>query len=151
VDGLALAETTPGPLIMVLQFVGFMAGWNNPQGMSQTWSAVIGAIVTTYVTFLPSFLFIFLGAPYIELLRGNRNLTGALAGVTAAIVGVILNLALVFGAAVIWPNGLSGGTNWFAGLMSVVAFIALYRFRADVLWVVLSGGLVGLARTLLLR
>ncbi len=82
VDGLALAETTPGPLIMVLQFVGFMAGWNNPEGMSPTASAVTGALVTTYVTFLPCFLFIFLGAPYIEILRGNKNLTGALSGVS---------------------------------------------------------------------
>ena len=146
VDGLALAETTPGPLIMVLQFVGFMAGWNHPpDGMSQTMSAIIGALVTTYTTFLPCFLFIFLGAPYIEKLRGNRNLTGALSGITAAVVGVILNLALVFGAAVIWPSGFAGGTNLFALSMSIAAFIALYRLKLDVLWVVLAGGLLGLA------
>ncbi len=146
VDGLALAETTPGPLIMVLQFVGFMAGWNNPQDMSQTASAITGALVTTYVTFLPSFIFIFLGAPYIEVLRGNKNLTGALSGVTAAIVGVILNLALVFGAAVIFPQGLSINADWFAAIMSIVAFVALYRFKADVLMVVLAGGLIGLIK-----
>jgi chromate transporter len=146
VDGLALAETTPGPLIMVLQFVGFMAGWNNPGEMSQTASAVTGALVTTYVTFLPCFLFIFLGAPYIEEFRGNKNLTGALSGVTAAVVGVILNLALVFGAAVIFPNGLIGNTDCFAAAMSVAAFVALYRFKADVLSVVLAGGLIGLLR-----
>jgi chromate transporter len=146
VDGLALAETTPGPLIMVLQFIGFMAGWNNPQGMSQTASAVVGALATTYATFLPCFVFIFLGAPYIEVLRGNKNLTGALSGITAAVVGVILNLALVFGAAVIWPSGLAGGTDWFAALASVAAFVALYRLKADVLWVVLAGGLAGLLR-----
>ncbi|HEX8921733.1 MAG TPA: chromate efflux transporter [Pyrinomonadaceae bacterium] len=151
VDGLALAETTPGPLIMVLQFIGFMAAWNNPQGMTRTASAITGALVTTYVTFLPCFLFIFLGAPYIEKLRGNKNLTGALTGVTAAIVGVILNLALVFGAAVIWPHGLSGGTDWFAAALSILAFIALYRFKLDVLWVVLTGGLIGLGRVLFLR
>ncbi|MGI8837076.1 MAG: chromate efflux transporter [Pyrinomonadaceae bacterium] len=149
VDGLALAETTPGPLIMVLQFVGFMAGWNHPEGMSQTWSAVTGALITTYVTFLPSFFFIFLGAPYIEILRGNRNLTGALSGVTAAVVGVVLNLALVFGAAVIWSRGLAGGVDWIAAGISVAAFIALYRFKADVLWVVLAGGIIGLIRMLL--
>jgi len=149
VDGLALAETTPGPLIMVLQFIGFMAGWNNPQGMSQTWSAVTGALVTTYCTFLPCFLFIFLGAPHIEVLRGNKNLTGALTGVTAAVVGVILNLALVFGAAVIWPGGFSGNVNWFAAVMSVLSFVALYKLKVDVLWVVLAGGLVGLGWTLL--
>jgi chromate transporter len=148
VDGLALAETTPGPLIMVLQFVGFMAAWNNPQGMTRTASAVTGALVTTYVTFLPCFLLIFLGAPYIEKLRGNKNLTGALTGVTATIVGVILNLALVFGAAVIWPHGLSGGTDWFAAGMTVLSFIALYKLKIDVLWVVLAGGVVGLGWTL---
>jgi len=147
VDGLALAETTPGPLIMVLQFVGFIAGWNNPaDGMSQASSAVLGALITTYTTFLPSFLFIFLGAPYIEFLRGNKMLTGALSGITAAVVGVILNLALVFGAAVIAPNSLSGDVNWFAAVMSIAAFVALYRFKIDVLWVVLGGGAIGLLR-----
>jgi len=151
VDGLALAETTPGPLIMVLQFIGFMAGWNNPQDMSQTASAVTGALVTTYVTFLPCFLFIFLGAPYIEILRGNKNLTGALSGVTSAVVGVILNLALVFGAAVIFPQGLARTANWFAAVMSVAAFVALYKYKAEVLWVVLAGGLIGLGKTIILR
>jgi chromate transporter len=149
VDGLALAETTPGPLIMVLQFVGFMAAWNHPEGLNQTAGAVVGALVTTWTTFLPCFLFIFLGAPYIEMLRGNRHLTAALSGITAAVVGVILNLALVFGAAVIWPRGLAGGADWFAAVMSIAAFVVLYRFKADVLWVVLAGGLVGLARMLL--
>jgi chromate transporter len=151
VDGLALAETTPGPLIMVLQFVGFMAGWNNAQGLGQTWSAVTGALVATYCTFLPCFIFIFIGAPYIEVLRGNKNLTGALSAVTASVVGVILNLALVFGAAVIWPQGFGGGTDWFAAALSVAAFVALYSFKADVLWVVLTGGLIGLVRALLLK
>ena len=150
VDGLALAETTPGPLIMVLQFVGFMAAWNNPGGMNQTASAITGALITTYVTFLPCFLFIFIGAPYIEVLRGNKNLTGALSGVTAAVVGVVLNLALVFGAAVILPNGFAGGVDWFAAVMSIAAFIALYKFKANVLWVVLAGGLIGLIRMFLL-
>jgi chromate transporter len=148
IDGLALAETTPGPLIMVLQFVGFMAAWNHPEGMTRTASAVTGALITTWTTFLPSFLFIFLGAPYIELLRGNRKLSSALSGITAAVVGVILNLAIVFGAAVIWPRGLAGGTNWFAVTASIAALIALYRFKADVLWVVIGGGLIGLARAL---
>ena len=147
VDGLALAETTPGPLIMVLQFIGFMAGWNNPGDMNQVASAITGALVVTYVTFLPSFLFIFVGAPYIEVLRGNKNLTGALSGVTAAVVGVVLNLALVFGAAVIAPNGLGGDINWFAAVMSLAAFIVLYKFKADVLLVVLIGGLIGLLKT----
>ena len=147
VDGLALAETTPGPLIMVLQFVGFMAGWNNPiDGMSPLASGIIGALIATYTTFLPSFLFIFLGAPYIEKLRGNRLLTGALSGVTAAVVGVILNLALVFGAAVIFTNLSFANVNWFAALLSLAAFVALFRFKIDVLLVILAGGLIGLAK-----
>ncbi|HKY29594.1 MAG TPA: chromate efflux transporter [Pyrinomonadaceae bacterium] len=149
VDGLALAETTPGPLIMVLQFVGFMASWNNPEDLSRMSSAVVGGLVTTYATFLPCFIFIFLGAPYIEVLRGNKNLTGALTGITAAVVGVVLNLALVFGAAVIWPRGLEGGADFFALAMSAAAFVALYKFKADVLWVVLGGGALGLAWMLL--
>ncbi len=150
VDGLALAETTPGPLIMVLQFIGFMAGWNSPpDGMSQITSALIGALVATYTTFLPSFIFIFVGAPYIEYLRGNRLLSGALTGVTAAVVGVILNLALVFGAAVIFPHGMGPGVNWFAVTISVAAFVALFKFKMDVLWVVLAGGLIGLVRIFL--
>jgi chromate transporter len=149
VDGLALAETTPGPLIMVLQFVGFMAGWNNPEGLSRPLSAVIGGLITTYATFLPCFIFIFLGAPYIEVLRGNKNLTGALTGITAAVVGVVLNLALVFGAAVIWPRGLAGGADYFALALSAAAFVALYKLKADVLWVVLAGGALGLAWRLL--
>jgi chromate transporter len=150
VDGLALAETTPGPLIMVLQFVGFIAGWNHPEGMTPLASAVVGALVTTYATFLPSFMFILLGGPYVEVIRGSAFLTSALAGVTAAVVGVVLNLALVFGSAVIWPHGLSGDTDWAALLMSATAFALLYRYKADVLWVVLGGGVVGLVRRLLL-
>ena len=148
VDGLALAETTPGPLIMVLQFIGFIAGWNNPEGMSPLASAVTGALVTTYTTFLPSFLFIFLGAPYVEVIRGNPHVTAALSGVTAAVVGVVLNLALVFGVAVIWPHGPAGGTEWFALAMSAGAFALLYRYKVDVLWVVLAGGAIGLGARL---
>ena len=83
------------------------------------------------------------------MLRGNKNLTGALTGVTAAVVGVVLNLALVFGVTVIWPGGFTGGVNWFAAVMSALSFVALYKLKADVLWVVLSGGVVGLGRTLL--
>jgi chromate transporter len=149
VDGLALAETTPGPLIMVLQFIGFISAWNNPQGMSPNASAITGALIATYVTFLPSFLFILLGAPYIERLRGNSNLTGALTGVTAAVVGVILNLAIVFGAAVVLPQGISGGVNWFAAVISALAFLVLYKFKANVVWVIIAAGMIGLAKTLM--
>jgi chromate transporter len=146
VDGLALAETTPGPLIMVLQFVGFLAGWNHPGDSSPAASAVLGAVVTTWTTFLPCFVFILVGAPYVERIRGNRSLGAALAGVTAAVVGVVLNLAVVFGAAVIWPHGLAGGTAWFAVLLTSAAFAVLYRYHVDVVWVVLAGGVIGLLR-----
>jgi chromate transporter len=143
VDGLALAETTPGPLIMVLQFIGFMTGWNNAGAFNQTSFAVLCALLATYVTFLPSFLFIFLGAPYIERLRHNENLTSALSGVTASVVGVILNLALMFAATVVFPNL---QINYFAFLLAVLSFAALYFLNADVLLVVIAGGLCGLAK-----
>jgi chromate transporter len=147
VDGLALAETTPGPLIMVLQFIGFMTGWNNSNGYNQTFYAATCALLVTYVTFLPSFFFIFIGAPYIESLRNNQNLTAALSGVTAAVVGVILNLALMFGAAVIFQNT---QINVFTLVLACLSFVALYFLKADVLLVVLAGGLCGLAKYLIM-
>jgi chromate transporter len=143
VDGLALAETTPGPLIMVLQFIGFMTGWNNAGAFNQTFFAVLCALLTTYVTFLPSFLFIFIGAPYIERLRHNENLTSALSGVTASVVGVILNLALMFAATVVFPNF---QTNYFVLVLAVLSFATLYFLKMDVLLVVIAGGLCGLAK-----
>jgi len=146
VDGLALAETTPGPLIMVLQFVGFMTGWNHPGSLSPVAAATLGAAVTTWVTFLPCFLFVFVGAPYIEKLRGNRALNGALSGVTASVIGVVLSLALFFGTAVILPRGIAGGVNWFAALLAGAAFAALSWKKIDALWIVIAGGLAGLAR-----
>jgi chromate transporter len=149
IDGLGLAETTPGPLIMVLQFVGFMTGWNHPEGMGRLASASLGAIVTTYVTFLPCFFYIFLGAPYVESLRGNRSLTSALSGITAAVVGVILNLAVVFGLAVLWPSGWGHSPDIFAVGVSLAAFAALFFGKVDAIWVVLAGGAIGLARALL--
>jgi len=149
IDGLGLAETTPGPLIMVLQFVGFMSGWNRPEGMSRLASGSLGAAVTTYVTFLPCFFYIFLGAPYVESLRGIRSLTAALSGITAAVVGVILNLAVLFGLAVLLPGGWRNGPDWFALVLTAAAFAALWLFELDAIWVVLAGGAVGLAWTLL--
>lgn len=143
VDGLALAETTPGPLIMVLQFIGFMTGWNNSGAFNQTSFAVLCGLLTTYVTFLPSFFFIFVGAPYIEKLRHNQILTSALSGVTASVVGVILNLALMFGATVIFPHL---QTNYFLLVLAVLSFSALCFLKADVLLVVIVGGLCGLAK-----
>jgi len=150
VDGLGLAETTPGPLIMVLQFIGFMAGWNNPDGLSPVVSGALGALLTTWATFLPSFLFIFAGGPYIEKLRGNRRLADALTGVTAAVVGVILNLALVFGSAVILPDGPVHAPDWMAVALGVAAFLALDRLKLAVLPVVLGGGAAGLLRWLVM-
>jgi chromate transporter len=147
VDGLALAETTPGPLIMVLQFIGFMTGWNNAGTYNQTSFAVLCGLLTTYVTFLPSFFFIFIGAPYIEKLRHNQNLTSALSGVTASVVGVILNLALMFGATVIFPNL---QTNYFGLILATIAFAALYFLKADVLLIVIIGGLLGLTKYLMI-
>ena len=146
IDGFALAETTPGPLIMVLQNIGFIAGWNNPGAANQTMFAVICALLATYATFLPSFMFIFIGAPYIEKLRGNQSLSSALAGVTAAVVGVILNLAIVFGATVIFPEF---QTNWFALGLAIISFLALYFLKLDVLPIILFGGLCGLAKLFL--
>jgi chromate transporter len=96
VKGLALAETTPGPLIMVVQFVAFLGAWNAPGSLEPWQAATIASLLTTWVTFVPCFLFIFLGAPYVERLRGNATLSAALAGITAAVVGVIANLALYF-------------------------------------------------------
>jgi chromate transporter len=96
VRGLALAETTPGPLIMVVQFVAFLGAYRDPGGLDPWVAALIGALLTTWVTFVPCFVFIFLGAPYVERLRGNRSLSSALTGITAAVVGVIANLALYF-------------------------------------------------------
>lgn len=148
VDGLALAETTPGPLIMVLQFIGFMAGWNNPGGLTPLASGVLGALLTTWATFLPCFLFIFSGAPYIETLRGNRSIGSALSGVTAAVVGVILNLALVFGVAVLFPAGWVGSPDWLAVGLAVAAFVALERLKVDVTLMILFGGLAGIVRWL---
>jgi chromate transporter len=149
VDGLALAETTPGPLIMVLQFIGFMAGWNHPEGLPVVTSAVVGALVTTWTTFLPTYLLVFLGAPYIESLRGNRVIAAALGGITAAVVGVILTLALVFGEAVLFPSGLRRSPDLFALAVAAVSFVVLFRFKKNVTWVILGGGFLGLVRRLL--
>ncbi len=149
VDSLALAETTPGPLIMVLQFIGFMAGWNNPMGgLDPLTSGVIGALITTYVTFLPSFIFIFAGAPYIETLRNNIGLNAALSAVTAAVVGVILNLAVVFGSTVLLVDRMIFAPDPFSIVLAAAAFIALYTLKVDVLWVLFGAALVGVIRFL---
>jgi chromate transporter len=147
IDGFALAETTPGPLIMVLQNVGFMAGWNNPQdGFSPIFFAVVCALLTTAATFLPCFWFVFAFAPLIERLQNNEKLKSALSSVTAAVVGVILTLAVSFGAAVVFRGG---SVDVFALLIGAAAFFALFRFKLDVLWLIAAGGLLGLCKVLL--
>lgn len=141
--GLALAETTPGPLILVLQYVGFLAGWANPGGLTPLGAATLGAAMTTWVTFAPTFLFILAGAPYVEKLRDNVRLSAALAAVTAAVVGVILNLALWFGWHAVWPAGRSGGVDWWVAGGSVVAFAVLQSGRVGLGWVVLGAAVAG--------
>jgi chromate transporter len=147
-DGLGLAETTPGPLIIVTQFVGFLGGWNHPGQLPPLLAATLGALVTTWTTFTPCFLWIFLGGPYIEKLRGHEALTTALSAVTAAVVGVVLNLAVWFGLHVIFPG--QGLVDGFALLVGTVAFLGMVRWKWDIVPVVLGAGFAGLIfRTLL--
>ena len=147
-DGLGLAETTPGPLIMVLQFVGFLGAWNHPGNLPPLLAATFGALITTWTTFVPCFLWIFLGAPYIEKLRGQKQLTAALSTVTAAVVGVILNLAVWFGVHVIFPS--TGQIDWFAIIVCAVAFVGMLRWKWSIIPVVLGAGLLGLVYRLVL-
>ena len=147
-DGLGLAETTPGPLIMVTQFVGFLGAWNNPGQLPPILAATLGALATTWATFVPCFLWIFLGGPHIEQLRGNEGLTTALSSVTAAVVGVVLNLAVWFGLHVIFPS--ANTVDWFAVLIGVTAFIAMTKWKWDIIPVVLGAGLLGLIFKMLL-
>ncbi len=146
IDGLGLAETTPGPLIMVLQFVGFMAGWYHARDLGLA-GAVLGGLVATYFTFMPCFLWIFLGAPYVEQTRRHRGLAGAMAAITAAVVGVVLNLAVWFALHVLVVA--PAGVNLFALGVAVAVFVALQRLRWDIVPVVLAAAGAGLARRLL--
>ena len=142
IDGLALGETTPGPLIMILVFVGFMAGYNH--GGGSLLDGTFGLLTTTYYTFLPCFLFILVGAPYVEKTKDNIRLKSVLAIVTAAVVGVVLNLTIYFGRAVLFPNGIQFRPDWFAVFWLVISFTALYRFKQNmIIWIGVSG-LVGL-------
>src|SRR5438552_18746691 len=141
-DGLGLAETTPGPLIMVLQFVGFLGAWNHPGNLPPLLSATLGALVTTWTTFVACFRWVLLRARYIEKLRDVKLLTAALSTVTAAVVGVILNLAVWFGLHVIVPA--SGKVDWFAFVVCAAAFVAMLRYKIDIIPVVLASGLLGL-------
>jgi len=145
-DGLGMAETTPGPLIMVTQFVGFMAAFRNPGALAPLLAGTLGGLLTTWVTFAPCFLWIFLGAPYVERLRGNRALAGALSAITAAGVGVILNLALWFALHTVFAamRPVSAGPFRFdlpviasldpwALVLALGALVAVFRFRLGVL------------------
>lgn len=139
--GLGLAESTPGPLIMVTQYVGFLAAWHLPGDLAPLAAAILGALITTYVTFLPCFFFIFAGAPYIEAMAGNQRIQAALTGVTAAVVGVILNLAVWFGHKVILPNG---GIDLFALIGAAVSLALLQKFHFPVHYLVPVGAAAGI-------
>lgn len=140
--GLALAETTPGPLIMVLQFVGFVGAWQHPAPLSPLLAGTLGAAITTWATFLPSFILVLTGAPYIEQLQKIRVLTAVLTAITAAVVGVILNLAVWFGMHALVPAG--QGVDVFAVVVSAVLFWGLHYRKWDVIPVVVAGGGLGL-------
>jgi len=143
-DGLGLAETTPGPLIMVLQFVGFVGAWKLPEPFTPIVAATLGAAITTWSTFVPCFLWIFLGAPYIERLRGNTQVTAALSTITSAVVGVVLNLAVWFGLHTLFPNG-DPVNCWGIGI-TLVAFVGMRRWKWEIIPVVGAAALVGLLR-----
>lgn len=155
-DGLGMAETTPGPLIMVTQFVGFMGAFRAPGGMHPLLAGTLGGLLTTWVTFTPCFLWIFLGAPYIEALRSNRALSAALATITAAVVGVILNLAVWFALHVLFGEvrevkalgatldvPVLSSVDPAALALAVVALLAVFRFRMGMLWVLAGCALLG--------
>ena len=147
IDGLALGETTPGPLIMIVSFVGFVGGWTHAifGGDSLFLAGAAAATVVTFFTFLPSFFFILLGGPFIESTHGNLKFTAPLTGITAAVVGVILNLAVFFAYHVLWPKGLAGDFEWASAVIGLVAAVALFRFKLGVIPVVLGSGVAGLA------
>ena len=142
-SGLALAETTQGPLIMVLQFVGFVGGWQHPGGLSPLGAATLGALITTWVTFIPCFLFVFLGAPHVERMGGHRRLSAAMTAITAAVVGVILNLGVHFARHALWPTGQEGRADWFIAGLAIFAFVALHRFKVGLIHVLGGCALAG--------
>jgi chromate transporter len=161
-DGLGMAETTPGPLVMVLQFVGFLAAYRNPGGLDPLLAGILGGLLTSWVTFLPCFLWVFAGAPYIERLRTNRAVSAALAGVTAAVVGVIANLALWFGLHFLfnevapfkmgvlrgeWPVWSS--LQIWALILSLLAAVLLLRFKLGLFKVLGTCVAAGMAVVLL--
>jgi len=153
IDGLALGETTPGPLIMVVAFVGFVGGWTKelfgPEMLPLAGAA--GASVATLFTFLPSFLFILLGGPAVEATRGDVKFTAPLTGITAAVVGVVLNLAVFFAYHVLWPQGFEDTFEWFSAVIGAAAFVALFRYKTGIVTVIGACAIVGLMwKTLLI-
>lgn len=157
-DGLGLAETTPGPLIMVLQFVGFLAAWRTPGMLDPLVAGCLGAALTTWVTFAPSFLFIFVGAPYSEALRGNKAAAAILSAITAAVVGVVMNLALWFALHVVFREvrtldmpGIEpalpvlDSIDWRAALLASAAMIAMLRLKIGMLPTLAGCAAVGVA------
>ncbi|MGH2691100.1 MAG: chromate efflux transporter [Actinomycetota bacterium] len=157
VTGLGLAESTPGPLIMVTEFVGFLAGYRYPGSLDPVVAGILGATVATWATFVPCFLWIFLGAPYIERLRNNRALTATFSAITAAVVGVIMNLAVTFAIQTFFdrvgtirilsatlPSPSLPSVDPFAVAVAGLSFLAIWKLRLHVLWVVLASALAGL-------
>ncbi|MCF8534449.1 MAG: chromate efflux transporter [Reyranella sp.] len=162
-DGLGMAESTPGPLIMVTQFVGFLAAWREPGALPPLLAATLGGLLTTWVTFVPCFLWIFFGAPFVEALRSNKALAAALAAITAAVVGVILNLAMWFGLQVLFsdlePVAFLGATvdlpvlasaNLPALALAAACAVAIFRFKFGMIPVLLASALAGIVYALFL-
>ncbi len=146
-DGLALGESTPGPLIMVVAFVSFVGAWGKaPFGPDALLVAgALAAALVTWFTFLPSFLFIFAGGPLVESTHGDLKFTAPLTAITAAVVGVIANLAVFFGYPVLWPTGFSGGPDFVAAVIALGAAFALFRLKANVIHVIAACAGLGLA------
>ncbi|MBK6958615.1 MAG: chromate efflux transporter [Nitrosomonas sp.] len=153
IDGLALGETTPGPLIMVVAFVGFIGGYVKVLFGPDTMflAGAVAATLVTWFTFLPSFIFILAGGPLVESTHGDLKFTAPLTAITAAVVGVILNLALFFGYYVLWPKGFEGTFDWVSALIALGAAVALFRFKSNVIHVIAACAMVGLVlKTLVL-
>ena len=167
-DGLALAETTPGPLVLVLSYVGFLAGFRQSGALDPLIGGLLGGVIAAWATFIPSFIWIFAGAPYVERLRGNRLLSGALSAITAAVVGVILNLAVWFALHVVFtqvepvdlvslapltlsvPLPVWSSLDWQALVIAVVAAVMIFRFHLGIGKTLIAAGLLGLAARFLL-
>jgi chromate transporter len=161
-DGLGMAETTPGPLIMVLQFVGFMAAYRNPGTLAPMVAGTLGGLLATWVTFTPCFLWIFLGAPFIEKLRGNKALNGAMSAITAAVVGVVLNLSIWFAIHTLFRETVPvhffpfwfdaprpASIDLWALALSVAAAVAIFRFKIGMIPTLLACCIAGMLLHLL--